>query len=127
MNPATGLTVLLIAPPGDTTLLADEAGGTMPTAYRHEGGPWFLTHAGAMAWHLTKDPRNIFVQPEHRALVLVLDGAPVAMGCDRAARWSNHPLIARLDEETALMIARLCARNRDARVVLLRGGREVEL
>jgi len=83
MNPATPgpLTILLVPPPGDTALLADEAGGKVPKLtwcyseytdrdFWARPGPGARPHEGAQA---------------AVGLLLVSNGAPVAMGCDRAA------------------------------------------
>ena len=128
MNPATpGLTVLLIPPDGDAALLAPEwCGGRVPEMHRDVLAPPGWSPQPAPAWHIEG------VSPTYeRALVLVLDGAPVAMGCDRAVRWVNAGERAQLrtqtdyDDPAYIRVILHEAAKLGARVVLLRDGREV--
>jgi hypothetical protein len=143
MNPATPgpLTILLVPPPGDTALLADEAGGVVPQTQGYACND----EAHGLWWALSERSDAPICEvcsahkrwQEGRALVLVLDGAPVAMGCDRAARWvhakagGHSPTIGPKVEqewtaESARMVADYAGLFRGARVVLLRDGREVQ-
>ncbi len=112
-------TLLLVPPPGDTALLADEAGrGRVPMRWQEAD----YYPDGRARWHNGRgDPGDT------TALLLVHNGAPVATACDRAARVSDHPMIVRLDVETALMIAKAYVRTHPgAKVVALSAdGQEV--
>lgn len=118
-------TLLLIPSPGDTTLLADEAGGVVPKfceCHTRARGPvvgWF-PHGGG--------------EPQHwrRALLLVHNGAPVAMGCDRLLRVDHSFrdwISPTYTNEAALRFARDYAhRHPGSKVVALSAdGREVAL
>jgi len=89
-------TLLLVPPSGDTTLLADEAGGgRVPTMWERPARVGYGGHGKRPAidmparWCL---PNSLSGQPwgvrvsVRRALLLVYNGAPVAMGIDRAYR-----------------------------------------
>lgn len=149
------LTVILMPPDGDTALLADECGGRVPTMYLDTvagaqrpcpvcGSPtrWWSapTEQYDSCYICTADPGHAFPQSavtvmgwrmgSHRdaprALVLVHEGAPVAMGIDRAGRVSGYGTPdsrAPLDFVTEWV--RQVAAKLGARVVLLRDGREV--
>lgn len=117
MNPPTPgpLTVLLVPPEGDTALLADECGGgRVPTAWLHRDGRWLFRSEG-----------GVLVDGPH-ALVLVHEGTPVAMGCDRLARSMNVLPYGAYTEAWAHTMGRAYAgEHPGARVVLLRDGWEV--
>ena len=117
MTPATPgpLTILLLS--DDPALLADEAGGRVPTMGDLYGdGRWEIV-------------TNAHVRYDVRALVLVLGGAVVNMGWDRFRRlWRGggaapfaNPVVYEV-----IAYAQAFARDTGARVVLLRDGREVQ-
>ena len=154
------LTVLLVPPAGDAALLADECGGRVPTMYLDTvagaqrpcpvcGSPtrWWSapTEQYDSCYICTADPGHAFPQSavtvmgwrmgSHRdaprALLLVHEGTPVAMGCDRAVRWVNAGERARLqvqldyDDPAYIQVILHEAVKLGACVVLLRDGREV--
>jgi hypothetical protein len=138
MNPATPapLTVLLIPPPGDTALLADEAGGgRVPWARQTWREDYGSPDGGTWSEEWTIGDADTSHEPApHTGLILVLDGAPVAMGCDRAARWhrrsqpfaARHPHIPLVWTVAYARDVEDYCRSAGCRVVLLRDGREVE-
>jgi hypothetical protein len=77
-------TLLLVCPPDDPLgLLRDSVGGgRVPKFWRHDGGPWFETHAEAMGWWLAN--RDTMEQPHQRALVLSVRGEVDEIGMGRA-------------------------------------------
>ncbi len=89
-------TLLLVPPDGDTALLADEAGGgRVPWARReHVSGGVHRWVVGA-----PKDDLTRMCLLTTCALLIVHNGAPVAMGCDRAARAIGALTVARVRRE----------------------------
>ena len=135
MNPPTPgpLTVLLLS--DDPALLADEAGGRVPQVEGRACND--ESHGLWWAFDIRDEPPICEVCSAHkrwesgRALVLIHEGTPVAMGCDRAVRWVNAGERARLqvqldyDDPAYIQVILHEAVKLGACVVLLRDGREV--
>lgn len=88
-------TLLLVPAPIDTTLLAEEVGGTVPAAHGFTCGD----ESHGLWWRIESDDRDAPVcdvcsarqrWDADRALILALNGNPVHMGIDRAYRVARH-------------------------------------